>query len=132
MRSRRDQKGAPTSETPIFDALVAECQRASSADLISMEELDRRRPLTSEDRALAEEFLSVLDRLEAEQGSEVTDVQSQLLNVILIASHYLRGEPARSLAEWSAYTGLPQAELRAVALALEEVGLDTQQTSATG
>ena len=73
-------------------------------------------PISADEKALAEEYLAALDRLEAAQGAEVTDTQSRLVNVVLIAAHHLRGE--RSLAAWAEYSGIPEEEIRAVATAL--------------
>lgn len=107
--------------TPLFDALIAEAQQTKAADLISPEELDQRRPLTEEDQVLAAEYLAVFDRIEAEQEAEVTASQAHLLGLIQIATRVVRGE--RTLAEWADYSGFPEADLRAVAVALETAGL---------
>ena len=98
MPTGRARKGAPVADTPVFDALLTEAQQPKAAELVSVEELDRRRPLTAKDHALADEYLAILDRLEEEQDAEVSDIQARLLNVVLVAAHYLRGEPAKTLA----------------------------------
>jgi hypothetical protein len=112
--------GAPASPTPVFDALLAEARQARAADLVSSEEVGRRRPLSEEDRAIAAEYLAALDRLEGAQDAEVTPEQARLLGVVQLAARALRG--GRSLAEWAAYSGYSEDELRAAAVALEALG----------
>ena len=95
---------------------------------ISLDELDRRRPLTDEDTAIADEYLAVLDRLEAEQDAEVIDDQARLYKAILIAARHLRD--GRTLAEWTGHTGIPEADIRAAAVALQAIGVETQRPTA--
>lgn len=73
-------------------------------------------PISAEEKVLAEEYLTALDRLEAAQRSAVTDAQSRLVNIVLIAAHHLRGE--RTLSAWAEYSGIPEEEIGAVASAL--------------
>jgi len=139
MKQRKTtQPGDPDAETRAlwehlkFQALLAEGRASGLQGSISPEGLDRRRPLTAEDRALADEYAGALDRLEAEQDAEVTAEQANLLNVVLIAAHYLRREPPKTLDEWEKYTGLREVEIRAAAMALKTVGLKTTQPPKAG
>jgi len=128
MTTGRTRKGSlprtRSSETPIFDALLDEARQTAPRDMLSQEEMDLLNPLTDEDHRLAAEYLDAIDRLETEQDADVTDTQAHLINVVLIAAHCLRGEPPKTLAEWATYTGLPEGDIRAVATALQAVGLN--------
>jgi hypothetical protein len=95
---------------------------------VSLEELDRQRPLTAEDAAVADEYLEALDRLEREQGAEVTGEQARLLELLLIAVRYARGE--RTPAEWADYSGLPEAGIRAAAVAIRAAYLEATRADA--
>lgn len=52
----------------------------------------------------------------------MTDAQAALLKTVLFAARHLRGE--RTLAEWTEYTGIPEAAIRAAAVALRVVRVD--------
>jgi hypothetical protein len=108
-----------------FQSLLDE-GRASAA--MPLEELDRRRPMTAQDKALADEYLSLFGRLEAQQKAEVTEAQARVLNLILVAAHALRN--GRTVAEWADYAGLSEDETRAAVAALETVGVQRPQPAA--
>ncbi len=129
-RARRGKPAASSpvsaAESPIFDDLLVAAQRTRSEDLLSQEDLDRRRPLTEEERALADVYLAAFDRLEAEQDAEVTEAQAHVLNVILVAAHHLSCESTKPLAPWSIDSGLPEDEIRAAETALRELAITSQ------
>jgi hypothetical protein len=126
-KPQTDEAARAPSKTPVFDALIAEAQQTRPEALISAEELDRRRPLTEVDKAIADEYLTAFDRLEEEQDAEVTENQARLLGVVLIAARCLRGE--RTVVEWAEYSGFPAAEIRAAAVALAAVGVDATRAA---
>jgi hypothetical protein len=134
MSTGRARRGKPAAsplvsaaETPIFDDFLVAAQRTRPEDLLTVEDLDRRRPVTDEERAIADTYLAAFDRLETEQAAEVTDAQAHVLNVILVAAHHLFCESPKPLAAWSIYSGLPEEEIRAAETALREIGLTVQQ-----
>ena len=124
-----DAEARALMANPVFRAMLDEAKASVVVGAtISMEELDRRRPLTDEDKAIADEYLSAFDRLEAEQDAEVTEEQARALNLVLIGARYLRD--GKALAEWAEYTGIPEAEIRATAVALQAVGLEAARPAA--
>jgi len=124
-----DAEARALMANPVFRAMLDEAKASVVVGAtISMEELDRRRPLTDEDKAIADEYLAAFDRLEAEQDAEVTEEQARALNLVLIGARYLRD--GKILAEWAEYTGLPETEIRATAVALQAVGLKAARPAA--
>jgi hypothetical protein len=117
----RDPEARALWRNPVFRALLDEARGGKPEESIPAEELDRRRPLTDADKAIADEYLAAFDRLEEAQDAEVTGEQARVLNVVLIGARYLRGE--RTLAGWAEYTGLAEEEIRAAAVVLEALGL---------
>lgn len=111
-----DAEARALSRSRSFRSLLREGRAASARPL---EEVEADLKLTQQERALADEYLSLLGRLEQAQGAEVTDSQAHLVNVVLVAAEYLKN--GRSLADWSAYAGIAESEIRAGALVLEAV-----------
>ncbi|HEV8637811.1 MAG TPA: hypothetical protein VG370_26635 [Chloroflexota bacterium] len=114
-----DAESRALAASPAFQALLA-AGRASPA--VPLEELDRRLgPLTEADKARAAAHLRVLERVRDEQGGQPTDEQDRLIELVLTAADHARGRGV--LAQLAADSGFTEAEIRAVAAALEAVGL---------
>lgn len=124
-----DAEARELMASPVFRAMLDEAKvSVALGAIVPLEELERRRPLTDEDKAIADEYLAVFDRLAAEQDAEVTEEQARALNLVLIGARSLReGGP---LAEWAEYTGIPEAEIHAAAVALAAVGLKAARPTA--
>jgi hypothetical protein len=119
----RDAESRGLWESPAFQEIRARSLRSiAERGAASLEDLDKQRPLTAAEAAIADEYLDAFDRLEREQGTEVTGEQSRLLEVVLIAARFARGE--RTLAEWVEYAGIPEPEIRAASVALRALGLN--------
>ncbi len=117
-----DDEARALIANPVFRAMLQEAKNTPPGDYIPLEELERRLgPVTAEDAAVVQDYIAALDRLEAEQGAEVTDTQAALLKTILVAARHVRGE--RTLAAWVEYTGIPPEQLRAAAVALRAARL---------
>lgn len=117
-----DDEARALIANPVFRAMLQEAKNTPPGDYIPLEELERRLgPVPAEDAAVVQDYIAALDRLEAEQGAEVTDTQAALLKTILVAARHVRGE--RTLAAWVEYTGIPPEQLRAAALALRAARL---------
>ncbi|HEV8636549.1 MAG TPA: hypothetical protein VG370_20205 [Chloroflexota bacterium] len=118
----RDAEARALWASPVFQALLAEAREATSEDLISPEELDRRLgPMTAAQKAHADAYLVALERLEREQGGDVTDVQGRLLELVLTAADHVREEA--TLPQLAEDSGFPEEEIRAVAAGLRAAGL---------
>jgi hypothetical protein len=61
-----ERANAKRSPHPVFDAMIAEAKRTPPDELISSQELDRRRPLTPEEIASADAWLDQIEREGAE------------------------------------------------------------------
>ena len=121
-----DAEARALMANPTFRAMLDEARRTGPEDLISAEELAAELGITDEDRAIAREYLDTLDRLETEQDGEVTDSQARVLELVLMAARYLRGQG--TLAALAEDTGIPEDEIRAAAVGLTAVGLTTATT----
>jgi hypothetical protein len=117
-----DAEARALMANPVFRAMLQEAKNTPPEDYIPLEELERRLgPMTEAEQAHAAAYLAALDRLEEEQGAEVTDDQGRLLRLVLIAAEHARGQtPLAQLAEDS---GCAAADIRAVAAALRVVGV---------
>jgi hypothetical protein len=120
-----DDEARTLAASADFRSLLNEGRTAPATPL---EQLDQRRPVSAEDRQLADEYLTVLGRLEAQQEAEVTEAQAHVLNLILVAARALRN--GRTIAEWAEYAGLPEDEARAAVAALEMIGAEGPQPAA--
>jgi hypothetical protein len=109
---------------PAFHSMLDRSRRSiAEQGAISLEELKRRRPLSELAESHAEAYLEALDRLEEEQGAEVTDDQGHILHLLLTAAAYTQRRD--SLAQLIEESGCAEAEIRAAAAALHILGLDT-------
>jgi hypothetical protein len=115
----RDEEGQALAASSAFQALLA-AGRASPA--VPLEEFDRRfGPLTAAEKARADTHLSVLEQLRDERGTDPTDAQDRLIELVLTAADHARGRG--ELAQLAADSGFPEADIRAVARTLEALGL---------
>jgi hypothetical protein len=115
----RDAEGQALAASRALQRLLAE-GRASPA--VRLEELDRRLgPLTAAEQARADAHLRVLDRLRDEQGTDATDAQDRLIELVLTAADHAAGRGA--LAQLAAESGFPEPEIQAGARTLEALGL---------
>lgn len=115
----RDAESQSLAGSQGFRALLA-AGRASPA--VPLEELDRRLgPLSPAEKARADAHLRILEELREEQGSDPTDVQDRLIELVLAAADHARGRGA--LTQLAADGGFTEAEIQAVARTLEALGL---------
>jgi PAS domain-containing protein len=129
-----EERGDEDAETralwanPAFHSMLDRSRQSIvKQGTISLEELKRRRPLSELAESHAEAYLEALDRLEDEQGTEVTDDQGRILHLILTAAAYTRQRD--SLVQLVEESGCAEAEIRAAAAALHILGLDTVSSS---
>src|SRR5947209_7297383 len=88
---KMDAETRALSRSPVFQELNAEGRASAAEGTLTLEELERRRPTSPEDREFAAAYGRALDLLEQAQGSEVTDAQGRTLRAVLSAVDHRRG-----------------------------------------